>query len=575
MMGPKSSKFEELRILICELVDDVITPERRAKLNQILANDPDAVNHYIDFLDIQVLIKSNMTNIEADVSTPLYADDIQELTELWRQLAKEEIAAPEVEDPQKQPRRELIREVIYPPRQKRKVSKLSIAFLAMNAAAILFFFLFLRFTPLEGGIEVATLSAAADARWLDPVDFLKSGDRIRASEVFSLSGGLVRIKTDNDVDLIIEGPAEFDFTKEGDLRLGWGKMYAVVPAQGIGFTVTTPTSKIIDLGTEFGVQAARSGSTETHVYQGQVTLLAGGPSLNKLKSAVTEGQARLINRDGTVNPMPVNDHLFVRKDEFMVNVRASLGSDYDRWLAYSYKLRRNPNLVAYYTFEQDKSQPDVLKNKAIATEGRLDGTLHSATGGPLPAWTDGRWPQKTALNFNRSDRQIVLVPSDPLLHITGPITIAVWVRCSTPTEGGHIVSCRLPNDHGNYQLGYKSPREEDLWTGKIQFGRIKYPLTEPLTDRVFSKQMFHISPQWRFIAVTHDNQTVKMYVDGRHIETHDFVFQQRPYEADLVIGADQVEGDPTRFKGDMDELMIFNRVLEADEINEIYREGQP
>jgi hypothetical protein len=575
MINPKSEKFEELRMLICELVDDAITPESMATLNQILANDPDAVNYYIDFLDIQVLIKSNMSNIEADVSTPLYADDIQELTELWRQLAKEELAAPEVEDPQKQPQRELIREVIYPPRQKRKVSKLSIAFLAMNIAAILFFFLFLRFASPEGGIEVATLNAVAGAQWSDSADFLKSGDRIRASEVLSLADGLVGIKTDNDVDLIIEGPAEFDFTKEGDLRLGWGKVYAVVSAQGIGFTVTTSTSKIIDLGTEFGVQADRVGSTEAHVYKGQVTLVAGGPSIKKLKSAVTEGQARLINADGAVSPTPVNDHLFVRKEEFLVNVRASQGSGYDRWLAYSYKLRRNPDLVAYYTFEQDASQPDILANKAIATEGRLDGELYSALDGPLPTWTTGRWLQKTALHFNRKDRQVVVVSSDPVVHITGPITIAAWVRCSEPRDGGHIVSCRLPNGDGNYQLGYKSPREEDAWTGKIQFGRIKYVPTESLTDRIFSKQIFAASPQWRFVGVTHDNQTVKMYVDGRYIETHEFVFQPEPLEADLVIGADRIEGDPSRFKGDMDELMIFNRVLDAGEIGEIYQAGRP
>ena len=96
MMEPKDAKFEEMRILICELVDGTITPDRRIKLNQILANDPEAVNHYIDFLDIQVLIKSNMSNIEKDFSAPLCSDELQELAELWRQLAKEERSAPEV-----------------------------------------------------------------------------------------------------------------------------------------------------------------------------------------------------------------------------------------------------------------------------------------------------------------------------------------------------------------------------------------------------------------------------------------------------------------------------------------------
>ena len=569
-MNPSEQK--QLYDLITLSIDGNITPAQFSELKQMLRSSQEAVRYYVAYMSILGDIRSSNYLPEKDDLLDQSFDQ-----ELWNELAAYEKTAPEIEIPVEKTSLEVIQKVVYPPREKRKISKINVFTLIVSAAAMLFIILFIKYAPENKSVyEVATLNAAVGARWSDSDNLLKSGDRICAGETFFLDEGLLEIVTDNGVDLILEGPAEFDFKKEGDLSLERGKVYAIVPTQGIGFTVNTPTSKIIDLGTEFGVEANTLGSTETHVYKGKVTLMASNSSFKKSASAVTEGQARLIKPDGTIQIAPVDNHLFVQKEEFMVNIRASQGSGYDRWLAYSYKLRRNPDLVAYYTFEKDESQPDVLENKAIVTEGRLNGELYSALGGPLPSWTKGRWPQKSALHFNRSDRQVVVVPSDKIVQINGPITLAAWVRCSEPKEGGHIVSCRQPNDRGNYQFGYKSPRPEDEWTGKLQFARVGDSSSGKLVkDRVFSEQTFDISPQWRFVAVTHDDKTVKFYVDGRYIESHDFDFQQAPVNAELVIGADRVEGDPTRFKGDMDELMIFNRVLNTDEIGEIYQSGQP
>ena len=230
--------------------------------------------------------------------------------------------------------------------------------------------------------------------------------------------------------------------------------------------------------------------------------------------------------------------------------------------------------MAYYTFEKDGKRPDILENKAAATQGRLNGNLLSASNAELPTWTTGRWPNKTALHFDRSNRQVVVVPSDPALHVNGPITIAAWVRCSKPEEGGHIVSCRKPDGTGNYQLGYNAPKAS--WEGRIQFGRMG-EVNDELSDedRIHSDRAYRESPEWRFIVATHDNQKVDFYMDGRHIETHDFYFQREPVNADLVIGADNADADPDRFTGEIGELMIFNRVLSNQEISEIHKNGQP
>ena len=58
-------------------------------------------------------------------------------------------------------------------------------------------------------------------------------------------------------------------------------MTVSVPATAHGFTIQTPSSRTVDLGTEFGVIVDKSGNTETHVIRGtvEVTPSAGGAAL--------------------------------------------------------------------------------------------------------------------------------------------------------------------------------------------------------------------------------------------------------------------------------------------------------
>ena len=40
----------------------------------------------------------------------------------------------------------------------------------------------------------------------------------------------------------------------------------------IGFTLVTPTEKVVDLGTAFGIEVADSGATSVAVFEGEVEL---------------------------------------------------------------------------------------------------------------------------------------------------------------------------------------------------------------------------------------------------------------------------------------------------------------
>jgi hypothetical protein len=117
---------------------------------------------------------------------------------------------------------------------------------------------------------IATLSGTVDCRWkvgANPVSYgqsLEPGDEIR------LESGIVQITFESGAKLLVTGPSDFvvDEAMQGTLNLG--KLSAVVPRRASGFVVKTPSSNIVDLGTEFGIVVDEEGKSEVHVFEGEV-----------------------------------------------------------------------------------------------------------------------------------------------------------------------------------------------------------------------------------------------------------------------------------------------------------------
>lgn len=95
------------------------------------------------------------------------------------------------------------------------------------------------------------------------------GDRL-GDEIIRLFGGTIELTFDDGAVLNVEGPVEFQPIAVAHLRLRRGKLSAYVPQEAIGFVVSTPTSKVIDLGTEFDVFVKETGATEVEIKKGEV-----------------------------------------------------------------------------------------------------------------------------------------------------------------------------------------------------------------------------------------------------------------------------------------------------------------
>lgn len=99
----------------------------------------------------------------------------------------------------------------------------------------------------------------------------KVNDFLQISRQYHLDQGILRLKMNSGVDVLVAGPARFHLLNSNELFLSQGTLTADVPHRAIGFEVQAPHINVIDLGTRFGLYVDEAGGAEVHVFQGAVT----------------------------------------------------------------------------------------------------------------------------------------------------------------------------------------------------------------------------------------------------------------------------------------------------------------
>jgi hypothetical protein len=302
-MSTEESLIREISILTLLMKEGNINNAEFARLENLLKTNKFARQCYVMLVNNDLILKSS------EVSSGLNA---RPQSVLLTELGEYEKTAPKVEFLKQDETPELIRKVVYPPRDRKKLSKSSVVFMAMNAAAMLCVVLFVKLAPPKGN-QAATLTDSLHAKWVNVESNMASGTALIAGDKsLSLSEGYAELLFDNQAKVTIEGPAEFRILANDQIKLDYGRLYAVVPCEAIGFTVKTPSTQIVDLGTEFGVDCGLNSDTSLHVLKGKTVLIAGGQR-DKKSVEVEAGFAKEVSAaTQSVFSVPCNDRLFVR-----------------------------------------------------------------------------------------------------------------------------------------------------------------------------------------------------------------------------------------------------------------------
>jgi hypothetical protein len=147
----------------------------------------------------------------------------------------------------------------------------------------------------DPGGDIAWLVNAQNVQWTD--DSASRGE-LRSGRILSMHRGLAEIRFKSGASIVLEGPAKLELLSESSARLSHGKLTARVPESAKGFQIISPTGRVVDLGTEFGMSVRNDGSADVVVFEGKVEAYSGVGTGGKV--SVTERQGARINADGVL-----------------------------------------------------------------------------------------------------------------------------------------------------------------------------------------------------------------------------------------------------------------------------------
>jgi hypothetical protein len=194
---------------------------------------------------------------------------------------------------------------------------------------------------------VATVTRLESANWLDAAEDGCLLARCCVGERWRLETGQAELTFDCGVMVTVFAPADFDITSATSIRCRLGRVTALVNERGKGFTVETPQGKVIDLGTQFGLDISENGETQVVVFKGRVDLAPDSGEVRRME----QGDALLIKNSGEIQRL-----VDLRRDDYLGRPsqdRPSLGNagrgrrDLPLIAAVSDNIRKGQSLKSY------------------------------------------------------------------------------------------------------------------------------------------------------------------------------------------------------------------------------------
>jgi len=174
------------------------------------------------------------------------------------------------------------------------------------------------------------------------------------------------------------------------------------------------------------------------------------------------------------------------------------------------------------------------------------------------AWTDGKF--KKALHFDGTDDYIDC-GNDASLNPTNAITVIAWAKQDASTSDNYrdIIAKWRYGDQSNQSYLLSS------LNNKVSF----WVYTDEQQSITSTTNIY--DGEWHHIAGTFDGSTQKIYIDGTQENSASVsgTIQSTPNEP-TYIGWRYNGMDTNHFPGYIDEILIFNRALNNDEITDIY-----
>jgi len=131
---------------------------------------------------------------------------------------------------------------------------------------------------------VATLNITLDAVWAERTVEVREGEdhapaplqrgaQLREGDSYRLTEGFAQFDTKRGAIVTLEAPSSIEFLGENHIKLTRGRLVGrCITDRSKGLVVDTPSTRVVDISTEFGVEVEDDGTTHSAVFDGLVEM---------------------------------------------------------------------------------------------------------------------------------------------------------------------------------------------------------------------------------------------------------------------------------------------------------------
>ena len=418
----------------------------------------------------------------------------------------------------------------------------------------------------------AVIEKLVDVEWSDSNNSFQNGQSI-GKDTLKIKKGLVQLEFFCGASVIIEGPAELQIQSSWEAYCTQGKIRAHVPPAARGFIIDTAKTRIVDLGTEFGLTVNEEGA-RIDVFDGTIRLEKN----SQLPQEINAGEALTIDQNGHTELPSIKAENFINREDFYAQADKINLQQFQLWQESLEQYHLDEALIVHDGMNQnplidnqvgDEAWRKITRGKVILAES-----------------SNGRWGELTpkgALEFKATGSRVrIKVPGQ-----LQALTFATWVRIDALNRklNGLFLTDGFDKNEPHWQINQKGQVIFTVMEDEVAFhkqlkqnGKLTTPdyHTPFLSDSIWNTSQ---RGQWKHLVTTCDPsiQEVKHYLNGELINS----FKSTRIQAPLSIGNAEIGnwgravGSSAQYSirtlnGCMDDFMIFNRALSAKEIQQMY-----
>jgi hypothetical protein len=422
---------------------------------------------------------------------------------------------------------------------------------------------------VQDKLPLAVVIKLVDARWEMAGDAAPVIGRVLPSGRLRLRSGMATLAYVNGVMLTLEGPADVDLISVDRVFCRRGKLRSRVPKGAEGFVIASPSSAVVDLGTELALNVDADGQARIMVFEGAAEAALLSESGTPRRSQIVEkSQAFDLNpRTGRIEESEARPERFVASpdlNESDLNIAPSYSSEIIQSRPRGYW--RFETLIDGMAPNEVEGSPRLRVNGPIRLSRSPAGNGYAVFEDASPEQyldCDGLWE----------------LPADP------GHAVELWFQADAYSRGSLVgfYPPRSMNPPDQLHLFLHSFLVEVMSWERLMLHKPasvrflhRWPIDIHVTDSLFSENVY-IPRRWHHVVAQKRDGRLDLFLDG-------VLERSTPLEPDhptlrchLIVGRRTPEGqnpkDSRSFVGRIDELAIYDHPLSDEEVRRHFRFG--